>query len=357
MRLTVLTLILAAATPQDEAVRLVSEGQYGKARQLVTNLIGQAANPASGAGVPYRAALYQLLGTVENTLGRHAEAQQALEEGIKLCEHHQPAVPELLVSLQVSLAESHVVRADFQEANRVLNRALATATKGLPPDHPRLASVLDGFGVLYVARGEFSRAEKFLRRALAILEKRLGPGHPDTATEALALASLLLSTNRSAEAVRLTERSLLALEQVHGKSHPRTVLAGYNLGVAKLKSNPAEAERVLRAWLAAWRESQPELHSTTANFLSALAAATLAQGDTSEAITLNDRALAILRQLLGPEHPQVVNVMYDRARLLKAAKRGKEAAAVKKEADRIRHDKGYPEPGRHSIDINALRAR
>ena len=44
-------------------------------------------------------------------------------------------------------------------------------------------------------------------------------------------------------------------------------------------------------------------------------------------------------------------------RLLKAILRGKEAAALKKEADRIGALTGYREPGRHQIDILALRGR
>jgi len=46
--------------------------------------------------------------------------------------------------------------------------------------------------------------------------------------------------------------------------------------------------------------------------------------------------------------------MYDRAQLLKAAKRGKEAATLKEQADKIREAMGYAEIGRHSIDIHAL---
>ena len=344
-------------TPQDELIRRVSQGRHIQARELAHRLIREAAAPGSGAGIPYRAALYELLGTTETALENYGEAQQALEHGLKLCEQHQAALPELQVSLLVSLAETHSVRANVAEANRILQRALAVATSGLPPDHPRLASVLDGLGLLYAARGEISRAEQFVRRALAILERRLGPTHPDAAIEALTLASLLLTANRHTEAVPLIERSRNVLERTYGRSHPRTVFAGYNLGIAQLKSNPAGAETALRTTLADWRESQPERHTITARFLNALAAARQEQGDIAEALNLNNHALDILRDVVGPEHPVVVTAMYDRARLLLLGKRKKDAAALRKDADRIRLAKGDPEPGQHSIDIQALRAR
>lgn len=346
-----------APTPQNEVLRLVTAGQYLTARELVTRLIREAAESAPPVGIPYRAGLQQLLGVIENSLARRREAQEALEQGLKLCEGPQPAVPELLISLLVSLAESHIARADFQEANRVLRRALATASTELPPDHPSMASVLDALGLLYQARGQNSRAEGLHRRAVAILEKRLGPAHPDTAAAALTLGALLLSSNRSAESAPLLKGSWSALEQARGKGHPMTLFAAHCFALAKLKSDPAEAESVLRASLALWRDSQPERHNTTANFLNALAAARIAQGDAADAINLNAQALDILREVLGPEHPEVVRLLYDRAHLLSANQRKKEAAALQAEADRIRLAKGYARPERYSIDTKALRKR
>ncbi len=98
--------IVAALTPQEEAVRLVSEGSYLKAHELVTRLVREASDSGTKAGVPYRAALYQLLGTIEKELDRHSEAQQAFEQGLKFCQQHSPELPELKVSLLVSLAET-----------------------------------------------------------------------------------------------------------------------------------------------------------------------------------------------------------------------------------------------------------
>lgn len=301
-----------APAPQDEVLRLVNAGQYLTARELVTRLIREAAESSPPVGIPYSGGLHQLLGLIENSLGRHREAQETLEQGLKLCEAHQPAVPGLLISILVSLAESHIARAEVHQGSRLLRRALATASTGLPPDHPRMASVLDAVGLLHQARGQNSRAESFHRRALTILEKSLGPAHPDTAAVALTLGALLLSSNRSAEAAPLIEASWRALQQARGKGHPITLLAAHSFALAKLKSHPSEAESVLRASLALWRESQPEKHTTTANFLNGLAAARIAQGDAADAINLNAQALDILREVLGPEHPEVVRLLYDR---------------------------------------------
>ena len=132
--------------------------------------------------------------------------------------------------------------------------------------------------------------------------------------------------------------------------------ASYYLGAAQLESAPAAAEKLFREALKNWLATQPELHVQTVLILSALAEARRKQGGLGEAVALSGRALELSRALFGPDHPQAVTLMYSRARLLKAARQGKEAAALKKQADRIRAERGYEEPNRHSIDIRALRS-
>ncbi len=344
-----------APTPEDNAIRLTNEGRYIEAHQEVTQLIREA-DSRPGAGLVYRAALYQLLGAIENSLGHFQKAERAVMTGLEISER-EATPPSVLVALWVQLAESYTLRARYKEAKGALQHAFETAEAGLPADHPRRATVFDSFGFLALAEGQSSRAEAWFRRSLDLLEKKLGPSNPDVAHSALTLASILESTGRLAEAIPLIERSSRALRQAYGAGNPGEVFANLMVATAQLDSAPAEAERVLRDALAAWLTTQPEVHPTTSKLLNALGAARYRQGDLAEALALNGRALTIFTASLGPEHPQVVSAMYDRARLLAAAKRKKEAAALKKEADRIRVAKGYAEPGRHSIDIRSLRAR
>ena len=109
---------------------------------------------------------------------------------------------------------------------------------------------------------------------------------------------------------------------------------------ALLETAPERAERVLREGLANWLTTQPERHPQTAMLLNALAKARYRRRDITEAVALNDRALDIARAAMGPQHPVVVMQMLDRADFLVAANRRKEAAALRKEANRIRTAKG-----------------
>ena len=188
-----------------------------------------------------------------------------------------------------------------------------------------------------------------------ILERGLGSDHRDVAVAAGGLTGLLTMTGRQAEAIPLLERSKTVFDRLYGPAHPNTIGATYALGVALGKSAPATAELMLRQAVKNWLASQRERHPNMIKFLSVLAVLRGAQGDSREGGILSEQALQMSRDIFGPEHPYAIAQMYDLALLLKATRRGKEAAALKTEADRIRARKGYVEPDRYQIDILALR--
>lgn len=338
---------------QAEVLRLMQAGQFAQVQKVVPELLAKA-NVASSA-VGYRAALHQLWGAAANQLGQYREAEAKLEEGVKLIDSSATTAPQVLIPLLVSLGEARLNQNRPKQAEADLRRAFAIADTHLAPDHPRVAAIWDGLGLVHWARGQQGKAEAAFRQALAILEKNYGPAHPDVNAEVSSLATALVQMGRPAEALPLLRRSLNALEANLGASHPETIRSDYALGIALKETDPAEAEQVLRDGLAKWhRASLPQVHPTVIMFHNALAAVRFKQGAVQEAIGINETALALIRQLLGPEHPQVVVQMVEHARLLQVAKRKKEATALKREADRIRVAHGYPEPGRHTIDIRAL---
>ena len=342
---------LSSQDPAEEVIRLNRAGQYQEARKVIQRLIDGPAN-FNGA---YRVSLWLWLGTIENTLSHYQKAQEALETGLRIAEENELAAAEVRVSLLAALGEAHTSQGHFRDADRVLREARDLAERQLPAGHVRLASVYDGFAALHLARGQVSRAEASIRQALSILERHYGADHPIVAVQANALASLLIRMGRPALAIPIVEHSRRVLLDAYGPRHPDTILATYNMAAARIPSAPAAAEELLRAELAVWLESQPEQHTITVAFLMALAKTRSLQRDYAGAIGYSARALKLSRELWGPEHPQVVAEMESQAGLLKAAKRGKEAAALKKEANQIRERQGYPEPGQHTIDIQTLR--
>jgi len=352
---------LAAAQPnpprhshagaQDEALRLIAKGQLTEARKLVADLIENAnqteLTPDS------QAELWRLLALAENRLGRYDKAEAALKRGVQLCGPSEQ--PELMIALLVDLADVHLHQGALDEANRLLSRARSIASKHLHVGHPQTAFIQHSLGVLFWVRGELSKAEQAFRLALTIHENSLGGDHIDIAVAASSLAGLLARTGRQPEAIPLLERSKTIFERHLGSGHPYTIGATFALGTALTTSAPAKAELMLREAIANWRVSQPESHPHMIKFLGALASSRFAQGDYREAEILSGQALQMSKEIFGPEHPHAIAEMYNHAQLLKDSRRGKEAAALKKEADRIRTVRGYVESGRHQVDILALR--
>lgn len=347
-------------TRQDQVIEYSRQGQHASARGLARRLLVEAAE--SNAGAAYRAGLLQLLATAEHNLGNITAAVDALQQSIALSEQNGPPAAGVLVSSLASLIRIRTEQAHFDEAAQLARRAMAAGESDLPPNHLRMAPVFDALAVLYEAQGHRPRAESAYRRALAILVQHLGADHPTVAAESGALASLLASMGRPGEALPLIERSQKTLAAAYGPGHPETIQAASRLGVALIESSPASAERVLRTALANWLATRPGPKMTTAILWNALALTRHRQKDPAEALSLNNQAIDLARNLLGPEHPHVVSFLDDQAILLKAAKRGKEASALKKEAGRIRKANGYPEHGRqspppHAIDIRTLQER
>ncbi len=82
------------------------------------------------------------------------------------------------------------VRAQFREAEPLLQRALAISEAGLGANHPDVAQSLNNLGGLYYAQGRYEEGEPLHQRALSIREQELGANHPDVAQSLNNLAEI-----------------------------------------------------------------------------------------------------------------------------------------------------------------------
>jgi hypothetical protein len=160
-----------------------------------------------------------------------------------------------------------------------------------------------------------------------------------------------------AEAVALFERSKTVFERVYGSGHPDTIAATYAPGAALTKSTPARAEVMVRQAVANWRASQPERHSNMVKVSGSAGVLALGAGGRQRSWGTRRTSTPAIARTIRPG-ASACDCSDVRARALAQGDwRGKEAAALKKEADRIGALKGYRKPGRHQIDILALRGR
>ncbi len=73
-------------------------------------------------------------------------------------------------------------RADYAQAKKMYERALAIDEAALGSDHPNVAIRLNNLGLVLEAQGDLAGAKALFERALQILREFLGDDHPTTKT-------------------------------------------------------------------------------------------------------------------------------------------------------------------------------
>ncbi len=134
----------------------------------------------------------------------------------------------------------------YQEALPFAEEALRLSEREFGPDHPDVATRLNGLAEVYRAQGRYTEAEPLHKRALAIREKALGPEHPDVAQSLNNLAEVYRAQGRHTEAQLLLARAQPieargAAQRGLWESYMATGAAAYQEG------RYAEAQRQLEA--------------------------------------------------------------------------------------------------------------
>ena len=195
-------------------------------------------------------------------------------------------------------------RAHYPEAEKLYQRALSIQEQLLGPEHPNVATSLNGLANLYYEQGKYAEAESLYQRTLLIREQQLGPDHLDVAMSLNGLANLYVYQGKYSEAKLFYQRALRIREQQLGLNHP-TMIHLLN-GLASLyymQGEYAKAEPLFQRALFVNEQQWGPDNPLAAYPLNNLAALYCEQGKYAEAELLYQRALSIREQQLGPEHP------------------------------------------------------
>jgi tetratricopeptide (TPR) repeat protein len=171
-----------------------------------------------------------------------------------------PATSEALSNL----ALVHLDAGNYEAAEELWTEALEMDRSYFGEKHPELSANINNLAFVYHDMGDLESAEKFYRQAIAMDEELLGPDHPEYAFALSNLAFLLLDLGRPDEAIAMQSTATKILDRAYGEAHPQlaTALSGLGFMLNEEKSYAAA-----------------ELHLV--------------------------RALAMRRELLGPDNPEV----------------------------------------------------
>ncbi len=209
--------------------------------------------------------------------------------------------------LDNALAVTHKDHGDFDAAQALYERLLATRERVLGPEHPDVGLALGNLSNVIEARGGTSdESLALLRRSLAILEQAYGPDNPSVAQVLNNLGGALIRRARPDEALPMHERALAIRERAYGPNHAEVALSLLNIAVIRFNAGDLVAAAALTERGIQIREAVygPE-HPLVAEALSNLAVMRLRQGALAEAQALAERALAVREKVLGLEHPDV----------------------------------------------------
>lgn len=195
-------------------------------------------------------------------------------------------------------------RAEDQAARQQLERALRIREEVFGPNHPDVAITLGNLGNVLLALGDREGARDHLQRALAIFEAAYGRNDPDVGKALTNLAPVLRGLGERTTARQHLDRALTILEAAHGPNHPDVAKAlGRLVDVLyELRELEIAQERAERALAIAQTVQDESLEATA---LVSFGRVLRKRGDPGRAKEYLERALPMLEEAVGDDHPDV----------------------------------------------------
>jgi len=194
------------------------------------------------------------LGAALTEEGQHTSAEKLLRESISI-DLALPAIPQIQVATaRTSLAEVMVRMHRLNEAEPLLEQALATF-RANPEALDRLCVAVNNMADLRQRQGREPEALQLFADGVAVAE-RIAPDHPRTIRPLNNLASAYMKLRQPRAAAPLYERAIAIAEARLGLEHPlyNQILLNYSECVkamgdkSRAKTLRAQAERVLDAY-------------------------------------------------------------------------------------------------------------
>jgi serine/threonine protein kinase/tetratricopeptide (TPR) repeat protein len=255
-----------------------------------------------------QAQLYATLGTLYENLGKFDQANSllnsALAERKSLFGPDNAQVAESLVALGVLRDQ----QAQLPEAENLVREGLAMSKRHLPPNHPAVAKATTALGKVLEDRGAYESAIQTLDEAVRLQSTKGGAATPELAASLYELANTHFYAGHYDKAEALNQRLLPIYRQIYGERHPRVADVLINLGAIRHDlghySDAEQFERQALDIVQAWYGKD---NPATASDLTILARTLVFENHYDEGIGLLQQSLAIKERVYGKVHPSVAS--------------------------------------------------
>lgn len=225
---------------------------------------------------------------------------------------------------------NHVL-GDFDEANLRFRAAISALERAGPPAALTLAKARIDFASLLDLLGSLKEADRLRRSGLAVIQSELGPGHPLSLNAQTQLAEGLLRKGDLVGAEQLCRNVLFA---AHASGQFPLSFLVYNdsiLGSVLLAGQRhTEAAETLGNCLTRTESLYGPHSPAQLNCSIGLAIAHVHLRQFDRAAALLQDAEGIVLDHLGPQHPQLAEVLHVRCELLRAQGKTAEAKRLAK---------------------------
>jgi serine/threonine protein kinase len=232
---------------------------------------------------------------------------ERLEQAARQLEGETVGDPEAVARLQQTLAVSLMGLGHAEQAIVPLQKARATLSAALGPEHPDVLVSMRRLGVAYREAQNLEAALPLLDECLRLTSATLGPDHPETYACMNALAMGWRAAGRLDLALPLLEQAVERDRSRHGTDHPETIANMANLGWSYRLAGKLElALPLLQEAFALSQAKRGPDHPATVTIMGHLANAFRAAGKYDLALPLLEKALEVRTAKLGPDHPRTI---------------------------------------------------
>jgi eukaryotic-like serine/threonine-protein kinase len=264
------------------------------------------------------------------------------------------ADPALQAELYETLGGIYEKLGKFDQAQSLLRSALNERKSLYGPDHAEVAKSLTALALLRADQAKFAEAERLAREGLAMSERHLPPDHPAVAKAIFALGMVLEDRGAYTQAIPLFERAVkiqsASASATRDLAASLSELANSEFYLGEYDASEALNQRVL----AMHRQLYGDRHPLVADTLINLGAIEFQRGDFAEDERYSRAALSIVRSWYGAKHPETADTMTIVAQSLTAQRRYGEAEAMLRQSLAILERAYGPVHPRVAYALNGL---
>jgi serine/threonine protein kinase len=298
----------------------------------------------------------------EESKGENVTAREILDRGAERIEQELTDQPVVQARLMSSIGWVYHTVGLFEDAERLLRRAIELQRVHLGPENPETLESMSGLNEALYRQGRLDEVEALDVRLLELRRQVFGEDHPDTLDSCEAVGVTYMDQGRFAEARDLLQHALDVRRRTVGEEHPLTLSTHYNVAaLLSYQERPAEAAAAYREILDIQRRVEGENDRSTLTTQGALARALAKLGRYEEAEVLLRKTLAGRLPLLGPEHDGTLMTMDELAGVIGDQGRHAEAERRFRELVETRHRISGPDHPRtrtvlhgHGLELMAL---